>query len=113
MESWAHGTNPPITGLLLTIAVQRRTIAAMVNTPQGLRVVGYCRVSSAEQAESGVSLAAQRSRLAAYAQAMDLALVDVFEDAGLSAGSLRRPGLMAALDALDDGRATGLLNGRS
>ena len=30
------------------------------------RVIGYCRVSTMEQAESGISLAAQRHRLEAY-----------------------------------------------
>jgi DNA invertase Pin-like site-specific DNA recombinase len=72
-----------------------------------------------------VSLAAQRARLADYARAMDLQLVEVHEDAGASGGGMpagwltsaavraraaaKRPGLIAALDALDSGRAEGLL----
>ena len=47
------------------------------------RVVGYVRVSTVEQASEGVSLAAQRARLEAYAVAMDLDLVAVREDAGV------------------------------
>jgi DNA invertase Pin-like site-specific DNA recombinase len=56
-----------------------------------------------------VSLDAQRTKLAAYAVAMDLELVAVLEDAGLSAKTLARPGLAAALAALDAGDAEGLL----
>ena len=72
-------------------------------------VAGYVRVSTEQQAGEGVSLDAQRIKLQAYAVAMDLELVDVFEDAGLSAKSLRRPGLQSALALLEDGKAAGLV----
>ncbi len=58
-------------------------------------VAGYVRVSTEQQAGEGVSLDAQRTKLHAYALAMDLELVDIFQDAGLSAKSLARPGLQA------------------
>jgi DNA invertase Pin-like site-specific DNA recombinase len=73
------------------------------------RVVGYIRVSTEGQADGGVSLEAQRAKLAAYAVAMDLELVAVEVDAGLSAKTLARPGLQAALGALAAGHADGLL----
>jgi len=73
------------------------------------RVVGYIRVSTEEQAREGVSLAAQRERLEAYAKALDLELLAVHEDAGLSAKTMDRPGLRAALEALDTGTAEGLV----
>lgn len=72
------------------------------------RVVGYIRVSTEQQAD-GVSLEAQRAKLEAYAVAMDLELVAIHVDAGLSAKTLARPGLQAALGALDSGQADGLL----
>ena len=72
-------------------------------------VAGYVRVSTEQQAGEGVSLDAQRTKLHAYALAMDLELVDIFQDAGLSAKSLARPGLQATLDALDAGKASGLV----
>lgn len=72
-------------------------------------VAGYVRVSTEQQAGEGVSLDAQRAKLHAYALAMDLELVAVFEDAGLSAKTLARPGLQAALAMLEDGKASGLL----
>ena len=76
---------------------------------QKKRVVGYVRVSHEEQARHGVSLEVQRSKLMAYAQAMDLDLVEVFSDEGASAKNLKRPGIQAALAAMHEGRADGLL----
>lgn len=76
----------------------------------GTRVVGYARVSSKEQADEGVSLAAQRAKLRAYAVAMDLDLICIEEDAGVSAKTVvERPGLLRALARLDDGSADGVL----
>ena len=73
------------------------------------KVVGYVRVSTEQQADEGVSLDAQRRKLEAYAEAMDLELVAVHVDAGVSAKRLDRPALAAALADLDAGRADGLL----
>lgn len=74
-----------------------------------LTVVGYVRVSTEEQAAEGVSLAAQRAKLEQYAALYGLDLVAVEVDAGVSAKSLDRPGLSAALALLDGGQADGLL----
>lgn len=82
---------------------------APVTATKRTRVVGYVRVSTDHQAEAGVSLEAQRARLEAFAVAMDLELVAVVEDAGLSAKSLARPGLQDALAMLEAGRAEGLV----
>lgn len=73
------------------------------------RVVGYLRVSTEKQVDEGISLAAQREKLVAYATAMDLELVALVEDAGVSAKNIKRPGLERALAVLDDGGADGLL----
>jgi len=73
------------------------------------RVVGYVRVSTEHQADGGVSLDAQRAKLAAYAVAMDLELVGIEEDAGLSAKTLARPALVRALAMLDASEVEGLL----
>ncbi len=71
------------------------------------RIVGYVRVSTEGQADDGVSLDAQRAKLAAYAVALDLNLVAVVEDAGASAKTLARPGLQEALAMLTGGSETG------
>jgi DNA invertase Pin-like site-specific DNA recombinase len=66
-------------------------------------------VSTDEQARCGVSLDVQRAKLVSYAAAMDLELVEVFCDEGMSAKNLKRPGIQAALLAMQEGRADGLL----
>jgi len=79
--------------------------------PPGTRpkVIAYCRVSTEEQAASGHSLAAQRHRLAGYAEAHALDLVAVEGDEGISAKrTSNRPGLQRALAALARGEADGL-----
>lgn len=74
-----------------------------------MKVIGYIRVSTDEQATAGVSLDAQRAKLEQYCALYDLELVDVVVDAGVSAKNLRREGLQSALAALDAGNADGLL----
>ena len=54
----------------------------MTSVAGGL-ALGYCRVSTDEQAREGVSLEAQRSRIRAYCEAKELELVDVLVDDGI------------------------------
>jgi site-specific DNA recombinase len=73
-------------------------------------VIGYVRVSTTDQADKGISLAAQRQRLGAYCEAHGLALLRVEEDAGVSAKrTTNRPALLRALKALAKGEASGLV----
>jgi len=74
-----------------------------------MRVIGYLRVSTEEQAVDGVSLAAQRQKVTAYAALYELELVEIIEDAGESGKSLVRPGLTRALGLIRAGKADGLL----
>ena len=74
-----------------------------------MRAIGYVRVSTEEQATEGLSLEAQKERLAAYCHAQGWRLVAVFEDAGVSASTLRRSGLEEALAAVEDRGADVLL----
>jgi site-specific DNA recombinase len=48
--------------------------------------IGYVRVSSDEQADSGLGLEAQRERIRAYVELKQLHLANVFEDPGVSGG---------------------------
>lgn len=73
------------------------------------RVIAYVRVSTEKQADGGHSLEAQRSKVAAWCALHDAELVNVFEDAGLSACTLERPALASALAELAAGRADALL----
>ncbi len=65
------------------------------------RAVGYVRVSSDKQADGGVSLEAQTSRIQAMATVQDAALVDTIIDAGESAKSLNRPGMVRLLAMIE------------
>ena len=72
------------------------------------RVVGYVRVSTEEQ-RNGPE--AQREALAAWCARNGAELVAVLEDRGVSGGAAldRRPGLLAALEALEEHGAGRLL----
>jgi DNA invertase Pin-like site-specific DNA recombinase len=75
-------------------------------------VVGYTRVSTEEQSRNGTSLAGQREAIAAECRKRGWKLVDVREDAGFSGKSLRRPGIRAALEAVESERADALVVSR-
>jgi DNA invertase Pin-like site-specific DNA recombinase len=72
------------------------------------RMVGYVRVSTEELADSGLGLAAQRGAIAGEADRRRWTLVAVYEDA-LSGKTLDRPGLAAALAAIETGEAAGMV----
>ncbi len=63
--------------------------------------VGYTRVSTDQQAATGVSLAAQAEKIKAMAVVQDAHLLEVVTDAGASAKTLNRPGLAQLLDLVD------------
>lgn len=63
-------------------------------------MLGYLRVSTEEQANSGLGLEAQRDTIQRYADAQGWEVV-WYVDEGLSAKSLDRPQLQAALDRLN------------
>ena len=71
-----------------------------------LRVCGYARVSTGQQVAAGGGMDAQRAAIAREVEHRGWQLIEMFEDRGLSGRSVNgRPGLQAALAALDDGRA--------
>lgn len=67
--------------------------------------IAYVRVSTADQAESGAGLAAQRAAIEAYAKKAGLEIAAWHDDAGVSgAADLEdRPGLLAAIGQLRRG----------
>ncbi len=68
-----------------------------------MNVVGYARVSTAEQAQSGLGLEAQRAAIVRWAGERGATLT-IFEDAGITGTSMeKRPALALALDAARDG----------
>lgn len=83
-----------------------------MDTRQGakMRVIGYTRVSTEGQADSGLGLEAQRNTIEAATTVRGWNLDLIATDAGLSGKSLKgRGGLADALDALDRGEADVLM----
>lgn len=63
-----------------------------------MKVIGYIRVSTDRQAEDGVSLGAQESKVRAWGELHDAQEVVIFRDEGISGSrSDNRPGLQEAL----------------
>jgi DNA invertase Pin-like site-specific DNA recombinase len=96
--------------------ISRQSMARMPNVPtssqaeQGaMCVLGYIRVSSEEQRNSGAGLAAQRQSIVAECRRRGWRLIEVIEDAGYSAKDLKRPGVQVALATLRRGEAGALV----
>jgi DNA invertase Pin-like site-specific DNA recombinase len=70
-----------------------------------MAAIGYIRVSTEQQGESGAGLDAQRAAIVAFTTKAGLDLVAIHEDAGVSgaAGIEDRPGLIAAVSQLRKG----------
>ena len=74
-------------------------------------IIGYMRVSTQEQADSRLGLDAQRTAILAEARRRGWAEAELtfIEDAGYTAKNLKRPGIRAALLALETGQADTLV----
>jgi DNA invertase Pin-like site-specific DNA recombinase len=72
-------------------------------------VVAYVRVSTQEQADSGLGIEAQITAIKADIQRRGWKLLKVCTDEGLSGKSLDRPGVTEALDLVTTGRAGTLM----
>ena len=73
-----------------------------------MNVIGYTRVSTEEQARSGLGLEAQRTRIADEAKHRGWTVQWITDD-GHTAAHLNRPGLTAALAALRSGQAAAVV----
>lgn len=69
------------------------------------RALGYIRVSTSEQADSGLGLEAQLLAIRTTAQLRGWDLVDIITDAGVSGTRAKRPGLDAAKARMKAGDA--------
>lgn len=86
---------------------RRMTRTTRKTTTDITRAVLYARVSTDEQAQEGVSLAAQEARMRGYAAMAGLEITAVVVDAGVSAGKplADRPGGRRVLEAVRTGEA--------
>ena len=75
-----------------------------------MRAYGYIRVSTAGQADNGVSLDAQREKIETWCKANGFRLVEVFTDRGLSAKRAdNRPALQRAIKAATQRKGAALV----
>lgn len=79
--------------------------SAPENSPKRLRAVGYIRVSTDEQAESGLGLAVQRLQIETETNRRDWLLVSIRQDAASGRTTANRPALAECLADLEAGRA--------
>ena len=73
-----------------------------------MKVIGYVRVSTSEQAESGLGMAAQKARITSEAKARGWEVTWLVDD-GYSAKNLDRPAMQQALGMLAKGEADALV----
>jgi site-specific DNA recombinase len=74
-----------------------------------MRFIGYVRVSTEEQARSGLSIQAQRERLQAWASAFGHVLVGIEHDEGASAKNMKRPGVQRVVQMIDRRQVDGVV----
>jgi DNA invertase Pin-like site-specific DNA recombinase len=74
-----------------------------------MKLIGYMRVSTAEQAASGLGLDAQESDIRYEVTRREWSLIRIEQDAQSGRSMRSRPGLAAALAAIENGEADGLI----
>ncbi|MGH3555486.1 MAG: recombinase family protein, partial [Mycobacterium sp.] len=86
-------------------------MASKKNRPEANTVVAYVRVSTADQATNGAGLDAQRESIRAEAARRGWTVIVECADEGISGGKGldQRPGLAAAVEAVENGQAAGIL----
>src|SRR5262245_57931312 len=80
-------SRPLLLHACLALSEHLRILTSQRREEYGMRTAfGYVRVSSEEQADSGLGLEAQRQRVRAYCEMKGLDLENIFEDPGVSGG---------------------------
>ena len=78
-------------------------------TRETKHVIGYVRVSTDQQVDSGAGLASQKAAIIAECERNGWHLAEMIEDGGISGKTLNRPGLQKALEMLNKGEADVLM----
>src|SRR4051812_47679375 len=101
--------NPPTSGVTFLLSSVTRGARAMASTRRP--VIGYVRVSTAEQAATGFGLEVQRRAIRAFCKAKHLRLLATLADEGESGsnGLDRRQGLAQVLARVEAGEAEALV----
>lgn len=78
-------------------------------TKKPLKVYGYVRVSTEDQAREGLSVDAQKAKIKAYTALHDLELVEILTDEGFSGKNLKRPGIQKLLKMVSGKEVEGII----
>lgn len=73
------------------------------------RALAYCRVSTSEQANEGISLENQIAKIKAYCELNCIELVKIIEDAGKSGKNLNRDGIQEILNYVKENKINAIL----
>lgn len=74
-----------------------------------LKTAIYVRVSTEEQAKEGISISAQIDRCQNYCKARSWKVINVYTDAGYSAGSMNRPAVKQLFQDLNENKFENIL----
>nr|WP_280996319.1 recombinase family protein [Marinitoga okinawensis]CAI4093963.1 Site-specific serine recombinase [Marinitoga okinawensis] len=74
-----------------------------------MKVVGYVRVSTEEQAKSGLGKEAQIKKIMSYCELYDLELIDIIVDDGVSGKTLKRDGLNKVIHMINEDMVDGIV----
>jgi site-specific DNA recombinase len=74
-----------------------------------IKAIAYVRVSTDQQANEGVSIDLQIEKIKQYCDLYNYELLDIIVDAGISAKSLKRPGITNVLHCLAGNKADALV----
>lgn len=74
-----------------------------------MKTIGYARVSTKDQAESGLSLENQEQKIRMFADLHDLTVDSVRVDAGASAKSLKRPEFSQIIKEIEAGQISNII----
>ena len=80
-----------------------------IKTMKIKNLIGYIRVSTNQQAESGLGLADQEAKIKSYCQTYDINLIDIIVDDGISAKDLNRAGIQAAIERTREDNVDGII----
>lgn len=69
-----------------------------------MKVAGYIRVSTAEQANTGLGLAVQRDKIQSYCNSQSWELIQIYEDGGVSGATMDRPSFTRMLSDGKNGK---------
>lgn len=74
-----------------------------------MKFLGYVRVSTENQAKTGVSLEDQVEKIKQYSKLVDGELIDIVKDAGKSGKNMDRPGIQKSIKRVLSGEADALV----